>query len=77
MVSRTIAVGILTTIALLTTPLSASAKTQQVPLHQRVQEDHAYRNRYYAGWAFFWLIVTVGLYALLMPHEKAPQPRQG
>lgn len=77
MVSRKISIGLLTAITLIALPMSTHAKSEQVPLKQRLQEDHGYRNRYYAGWGFFWLLVVIGLFVLINPHQKGPQPRQG
>lgn len=44
-------------------------------LQKHFQEDPGYRNRYYAGWGFFWLLVVIGLLVLLNPHQKGPGSR--
>ena len=44
-------------------------------LQKHFQENPGYRNRYYAGWAFFWLLVVIGLFVLLNPRQKGPGAR--
>jgi len=69
-----LAAAIVTSFVIL--PLSVHAADKPTSaLQKHFQEDPGYRNRYYAGWAFFWLLVVIGLFVLLNPHQKGPGAR--
>lgn len=61
---------------LVSLPMTAQgAEKPTSSLQKHFQEDHGYRNRYYAGWGFFWLLVVIGLFVLINPHQKGPGSR--
>jgi hypothetical protein len=66
-------VGIVTATTLVALPISAQAKSEATGLQKHFQEDSSYRNRYIAGWSFFWLLIIIGLFILLNPRQKGPE----